>query len=208
MVKKDSTEQNQKFRDFIESEVLNKYPRKELLYRLDITESTLGYWRTGKINAINMPLSSWLRLSSVSGFSLDELFKKMDIYPSDEEYKNLRASYSELQFKQLIKDLLSGRKQTELAKILDVNTATVSKWVSEGSFKPENLSALTFAKIAAIKGWEIEDLMVLLGIKIEKVPSASLSEVQERILSLSKDDREDLLSWLVKIIYSGLPGQG
>ena len=204
MTKKGLSEQNQKFRDFVTSEVLNKYPRKELLYRLNITESALNYWLACKVNVTNIPLSTWLRLSSVSGYSLDEMFKKIDIHPSEKDIISLRTTYSSQRFKRLIKDLLIGNKQTELAEILDTNGATISKWASHGNFKPENISGSIFAKIAAIKGISVEELMVWLGVKVEKVPLASLSQVQETVLSLSKREQAELASWLIEIIFSGI----
>lgn len=199
MTREETEAQRRKFREFLKKEILEKYPRKELLYKLDITESALNMWLSNKVKVVNIPLSSWLRISSLSGYSLDELFNKLDLSPNQEEYLSLRTNYQQQRFKQLIKDLLVGGTQSSLARILETNTGTVSKWVGPG-VQPINIAGSTFVILAAIKGWSVEDLIAWLGIKPEKVPLGSLAQTQEVILSLSKSEQVELLGWLANLV--------
>jgi len=198
--------QKQKLKDFVEQKLLSKHSKRELSILLDLTESAIALWLNtdSKINVQNIPLSTVLKFCEVSGFTLDKLAEQLELFPKDKEHLTLRVEYKQRRFRQLIKDISVGKNQAEVARILKITPGTVTRWSGSAWVDPEKVPLSTLATLAAIKDCSLEELIIWLGVKKEKIPLASFTQAQEIIESLSKKEQGQLMAWLAQRLTDGL----
>ncbi|MDJ0724432.1 MAG: helix-turn-helix domain-containing protein [Prochloraceae cyanobacterium] len=173
--------------------------KARLAKELGISPSRLAPWLQGKVDPASLEFLIFARIARINNCSVDRLAQILGLAI----VKHQKALNK---FQILILELLRTQTQESLAKKFDLSQTTISSWIApDSNIDPAKIPAATMAKIAAAKGWTIEELLSYL--EIDPAPATgfdladrSLNCLKDEISQLSVKERLELIAWIANSI--------
>ncbi|MDJ0718809.1 MAG: helix-turn-helix transcriptional regulator [Prochloraceae cyanobacterium] len=123
----------------------------KLAKELAISPATFTHWLQGKVDPAGLDIVTFQQVAKLKGYSIEKLAQFLGFIEVENE--------SQVRFRKLIEELLLDQTQEELANILQVNQATISRWLkADKVIDLKKIPVKTMFSLAREKNWTFDKL--------------------------------------------------
>jgi len=150
-----------------------------------VSHTTIGAWLRGDVSPTNLNIATLVKIASLKNCSVDRVIEELEIIPEE-----VTEDSPTEKFRELLEEMLIGKKQKSLSKALGISEQVLSNWLK--GIDPGKLNTLEMLKIAKAQRLTIEELTIDLGIK-----KTTVSDREEKSI---KPDLEGMLNQFKKLV--------